>query len=160
MAEIAKAQKASSWECHGCFSRIDNSKIKCPACETVQPGCEEEVAKMKEAAQPVMTIGAGGGFKFGGGGAAAAATTSSTGSGGFTFGGTPAAATGGGFTFGTPSRNTDAAAPSGFSFGTPTSKPAESTTATVKSPFGTAENHEFNFGGIKVSPRKHNDSAR
>lgn len=161
MAEIAAAQKASSWECQGCLSRNDNSKIKCPACETAKPGCEEEVAKMKEAAQPVMTIGAGGGFKFGGG---AAATSSSTGS-GFSFGGgatsTPAAATGGGFTFGTPNRNTEAAAPGGFSFGTPSStKPADSTTATVKSPFGTSEKHEFNFGGIKVSPRKHNDSAR
>ena len=159
MAEIAAAQKASSWECQGCFSRNDNAKIQCPACETAKPGCEDEVAKKKEAAkaaQPVMTIGAGGGFKFGGGAGAA-----STGS-GFSFGSpasttTAAAPSGGGFSFGTPSRTAETPAGGGFSFGTPTNqtKPAE----TVKSPFGTTNAHEFSFGGVsKTSPRKHNTS--
>ena len=64
--------------------RNDNAKIKCPACETAKPGCEEEVKKMAEAAKPVITIGAGGGFKFGSGGTTTPAAPASTG--GFKFG--------------------------------------------------------------------------
>ena len=68
LAQFAAAQKASSWECPACFTRNDNSRITCLACEAPKPGHEEEVKKMKEAkeaSKPVMTIGAGGGFKFG-----------------------------------------------------------------------------------------------
>ena len=73
LADFAAAQKSGSWECGGCLTRNDNAKIQCLACEGPKPGCEEEVKKMKEATKPaatVMTIGAGGGFKFGGEGAA------------------------------------------------------------------------------------------
>ena len=86
MAEIAAAQKASSWECQGCFSRNDNAKIQCPACETAKPGCEDEVAKNKEAAKPVITMGANGGFKFGSGSVVAPVASTGGSSGGFTFG--------------------------------------------------------------------------
>jgi len=68
LADFAAAQKSGSWECEGCLTRNDNAKIQCLACEGAKPGCEEEVKKLKEAAKPaaaVMTIGAGGGFKFG-----------------------------------------------------------------------------------------------
>merc|ERR1719427_1348966 len=145
LAQFAAAQKQSSWECNGCLTRNDNSKIQCLACEGPKPGCEEEVKKLKEAAKPaapVMTIGAGGGFKFGG------STPAASSGSGFSFG-TPAATTtaASGFSFGTPTTTT---ASSGFSFGTPSS----STTATTngfslnkveevkdiaKTPFGTAD---------------------
>ena len=105
---------AGSWECGGCFTRNNKDVIQCPACETPQPGKEEEVKAKKEAEKPKMTFGAGGGFKFGGGGAAAAPTT--TGSSGFSFGGAPASsaapAASGGFRFGsTTTTATPAAAP-------------------------------------------------
>jgi len=93
MADIVAAQKASTRECQGCFSRNDNAKIKCPACETAKPGCEEEVKKMAEAAKPVITIGAGGGFKFGSGGTTTPAAPATTG--GFKFGSGSTPSTGG-----------------------------------------------------------------
>ena len=66
--------------------RIDNAKIQCPSCETVQPGCEEEVKKLAEAAKPVITMSTGGGFKFGSGSTTTPAAPASTGTGGFKFG--------------------------------------------------------------------------
>eukprot|EP00092_Neocalanus_flemingeri_P036782 GFUD01040043.1.p1 GENE.GFUD01040043.1~~GFUD01040043.1.p1 ORF type:complete len:2751 (-),score=928.30 GFUD01040043.1:212-8194(-) len=176
LAQFAAAQKQSSWECEGCLTRNDNSKIQCLACEGPKPGCEEEVKKLQEAAKPpapVMTIGAGGGFKFGGSTTPAAPSGS-----GFNFSSTVAVTTTAatGFSFGTP---TTSSASSGFSFGSVSS----STTATTnggfsmnkveevkevaKSPFGTADSHQFSFSGVKtspvkpgsVSPRKHNEST-
>merc|ERR1719234_350558 len=102
LAQFAAAQKAGSWECPLCLTRNDNSKIICMACEAPKPGHEEEVKKMKEAAKPatqVMTIGAGGGFKFGGATSASSDTKSN-----------PAS----GFSFGTPS--TSSGSSTGFSF--------------------------------------------
>ncbi|XP_023348327.1 RANBP2-like and GRIP domain-containing protein 5/6 isoform X4 [Eurytemora carolleeae] len=140
LADFAAAQKSGSWECEGCLTRNDNAKIQCLACEGAKPGCEEEVKKLKEAAKPaaaVMTIGAGGGFKFGGG-----VTPASSGS-GFVFGGGSSTATS------TP----------GFSFGTPKSTAEVSKEDSPKPPFGTKDTHEFSFGGIRTSPRKHNEST-
>jgi len=177
LAQFAAAQKQSSWECNGCLTRNDNNKIQCLACEGPKPGCEEEVKKLKEAAKPaapVMTIGAGGGFKFGTGAAPAASTGS-----GFSFGSPAGAVTttaaASGFSFGS---TTTTSAPSGFSFGTPSSATTASTngfsfnkvedvTETPKTPFGTKDSHEFSFSGVKtspvkpgsVSPRKHNEST-
>ena len=68
LAQFAAAQKASSWECSQCLVRNDSSKIQCLSCESAKPGHEDEVKNLKEAAKPaapVMTIGSGGGFKFG-----------------------------------------------------------------------------------------------
>ena len=181
LAQFAAAQKAGSWECQFCLTRNENSRIQCMACEAPKPGCEEEVKKLKEAADaakppaPVMTIGEGGGFKFGSG-------TSSSGGGGFSFGGgqasssdsaaasgsTPAAAGGfsfgnkvaetstssatGGFSFG--SQKTDAKETgSGFSFASPTPKVTNGD-AGAKSPFGASSGHQFSFGGVKTSPQK------
>merc|ERR1719342_1768512 len=168
LAHFAAAQKAASWECPACLTRNDNSRIQCMACEAPRPGYEDEVKKLKEkeeAAKPVMTIGAGGGFKFGSG------TTSSS-SGGFSFGGaaapsntdsttTPKAATSG-FSFGTPSSK---AAPSSLSFGTPSTTATATTNGDAKSPFGATSGHQFSFSGVKTSPtkptspRKHNEST-
>ena len=158
LAQFAAAQKAASWECPACLTRNDNSRIQCMACEAPRPGYEDEVKKLKEkeeAAKPVMTIGAGGGFKFGSG------TTSSS-SGGFSFGGgaattsntdsttTPKAATSG-FSFGTPSSK---AAPSSLSFGTPSTTATATTNGDAKSPFGATSGHQFSFSGVKTSPTK------
>merc|ERR1739842_59130 len=108
--------------CPLCLTRNDNSKIICMACAAPKPGHEEEVKKMKEAAKPatqVMTIGAGGGFKFGGATSASSDTKS-----------TPAAS---GFSFGTPS--TSSGTSSGFSFGTPVAAPTAAATTTASSGF-------------------------
>ena len=99
---------------------------------------------MKDAAKPaapVMTIGAGGGFKFGSG---------------------QAADSGSGFSFGS-STTAAPAAGSGFSFSTP----APSNGDVTKSPFGSSSGHQFSFSGVKTSPtkpgqtspRKHNEST-
>merc|ERR1719483_1781389 len=134
LAQFAAAQKQSSWECNGCLTRNDNSKIQCLACEGPKPGCEEEVKKLKEAAKPaapVMTIGAGGGFKFGGSPAPTASSVS-----GFNVSSSTIPSTSG-FSFGTP---TSSAAPSsGFSFGTPTSTVATTTDASSGFSFGSAK---------------------
>merc|ERR1719483_325588 len=172
LAQFAAAQKQSSWECGGCLTRNDNNKVQCLACEGPKPGCEEEVKKLKEAAKPaapVMTIGAGGGFKFGGSPAPTASSVS-----GFSFG-SPAASTttaATGFSFGTST--TTSASSSGFSFGTPSStkggfsmNKVEEIKESPKTPFGTADGHQFSFSGVKtspvkpgsISPRKHNEST-
>ena len=39
---------SGSWECSGCYCRNASDVITCPACETVKPGCEAEVAKQKQ----------------------------------------------------------------------------------------------------------------
>ncbi len=116
LAQFAAAQKASSWECSGCLTRNDNTKIQCLACEAAKPGHEEEVKKLKEAAAKpaatVMTLGAGGGFKFD---SLASATATSVPSSGFTFGSlstTPAGSTNGGF----GSTSTSAPLGQGFTF--------------------------------------------
>ena len=129
LADFAAAQKSGSWECEGCLTRNDNAKIQCLACEGAKPGCEEEVKKLKEAAKPaaaVMTIGAGGGFKFGGG-----SSTSGPSSSGFSFGSTEGTAK----TF----QN------GGISFGTP--KLASSDTVS----FGTPKSTEIGFGAPKTN---------
>ena len=146
LAQFAAAQKKSSWECPACLTRNDNSRIQCMACEAPKPGCEDEVKKLKDAAKPpapVMTIGAGGGFKFGTG-AATGATS------GFSFNSTLTST----------SENT------GFSFGTP-SAASKTNGDGSKSPFGSSSPHQFNFSGVKASPvkpgagspRKHNEST-
>jgi E3 SUMO-protein ligase RanBP2 len=142
LAQFAAAQKAGSWECASCLTRNDNAKIQCLACEGPKPGCEEEVKKLKEAAKPavpIMTLGAGGGFKFGNGSGAVAAAPAA---GGFVFGGTTAAAT--------------TTTNGGFSFG----KQEGTTTASPAKPL---ESQAFSFAGVKpaaaVSPRKHNEST-
>ena len=126
MADFAKSQKASSWECQGCLTRNDNAKIQCLACESAKPGCEEEVAKLKDAAKPAaagVSFGSGGGMKFSFGAPAAAS---------------PAA--GSGFSFGTP---TAAAPPAsgGFSFGTPKGAEPPAKEESPKPPFGTKVIH-------------------
>ena len=153
LAQFASAQKAGKWECGACLTSNPKERIQCLACEGAQPGKEEEVAKLKADAAPapaVMTIGAGGGFKFGG---AAATTTQAS---GFMFGSPSTATTtssgfgpittttASGFTFGSTSS-------SGFSF----SKPATTSngTTTTTTPFGGTAGHEFKFSGVK-SPEK------
>merc|ERR1719319_1525347 len=67
LAQFAASQKSSTWECQLCLVRNDMAKIQCMSCESAKPGHEEEVKKLQDAAKPaapVMTIGAGGGFKF------------------------------------------------------------------------------------------------
>ena len=136
LAQFAAAQKAGSWECRGCLTRNENARLQCLACEGAKPGHEEEVKKLKEAAKPtsIMTMGAGGGFKF----STTAATTVTTASGGFSFGSvtvTPAmtakpAAPAMGFSFGsaaTASATTTTTTSGGLAFGTPKSQP----TATI-----------------------------
>ncbi|TRY72155.1 hypothetical protein TCAL_00256 [Tigriopus californicus] len=80
--------KVGSWECAGCLMRNEGDTMQCPACQTAQPGYENEVKKKEETAKPQVTFGAQGGFKFGFPGATTA-PASNTG-GGFTFGGGPA----------------------------------------------------------------------
>ena len=99
-----------------------------------------------------MTIGAGGGFKFGGG-----ATTTTTQASGFMFGspspatttssgfGPITTTTASGFTFGSTSS-------SGFSFSKPATT-SNGTTNTNTTPFGGSAGHEFKFSGVK-SPEK------
>lgn len=62
--------------------RNEGSQIQCPACQTAQPGKEEEVKKLEEAAKPKVAFGAQGGFSF----TPAASTTGAASTGGFTFG--------------------------------------------------------------------------
>merc|ERR1719369_451880 len=169
LAQFAAAQKQSSWECASCLTRNDNSKIQCLACEDPKPGCEEEVKKLKESskpAAPIMTIGAGGGFKFGGSGTA---TTSAS---GFSFGSTaaPTSTAASGFSFGTTSSSNSTS----FSFGAPATPTVnggftkvEEAKEAAKTPFGTTDSHQFSFSGVKtspvkpgsISPRKHNEST-
>ena len=161
LAQFAAAQKSGNWECGACLTRNADTKLQCVACEGAKPGHEDEVAKLKEAAAPapsVMTIGAGGGFKFGG----TPATTGSTS--GFSFSSPAATSTstsgsGGGFSFGSTSGSGG-----GFTFGSSavqqlstTSNDTASTTAAVSSssttPFGGTAPHQFSFSGVK-SPEK------
>ena len=106
LAQFATAQKAGKWECGACLTSNPEERIQCLACEGARPGKEEEVAKLKADAAPapaVMTIGAGGGFKFGG----AAATSQAS-----------------GFSFGSPASTaapTASTAASGFTFGSSSS---------------------------------------
>ena len=73
--------------------------IECPACNTAQPGHEEEVKAKKEAEKPQIKVGAGG-FTFAPAAGAAAAGPAS------------------GFTFGAPSGSSvSATKPGGFTFG-------------------------------------------
>ena len=195
LAQFAAAQKAGSWECQFCLTRNDNSRIQCMACEAPKPGCEEEVKKLqaeKEAAKPpapVMTMGEGGGFKFGsgpsaggsgggfsfgGGQASSSDKTAASGAatGGFSFGSkvaeVSASSASGGFSFG--AAKTDAKdAGSGFSFSSPAPKASNGDADSAKSPFGASSGHQFSFSGVKTSPqkpgaagtspRKHNDST-
>jgi len=169
LAQFAAAQKAGSWECPLCLTRNDNSKIMCMACEAPKPGCEDEVKKMEEANKPaaqVMTIGAGGGFKFGSGSASTTSsafsfgstitTSTTTATTGFSFGSTVSTTSASGFSFGTPSSTVNTNG--GFSF--------QKVEEAPKTPFGTKESHEFSFSGVKTSPtkpgaspRKHNEST-
>ena len=150
LAQFAAAQKSGKWSCSACLTTNPDTALQCAACEGAKPGHEDEVAKMKEAAAPVapvMTIGVGGGFKFGG---APASTQAS----GFSFG-SPAASTAAtsssGFSFG--SAATPAAdAGSGFSFSSPAVTTSNGTASTV-TPFGAAAKHQFSFSGVK-SPEK------
>ena len=167
LAQFAASQKAGCWECDACLTRNDNSKIQCVACGAARPGYEEEVKKLTDAAKPaaaVMTIGAGGGFKFG---SAAGTDSSSSASGGFSFGSTSntsKASTG--FSFGSAATTTSSQN-TGFSFGTPTATNKTKTNEDgSKSPFGATSSHQFSFSGVKaspgkpgVSPRKHNEST-
>jgi hypothetical protein len=154
LAQFASAQKAGKWECSACLTQNPEAKLQCAACEGAKPGHEEEVAKLKAAAAPVpvMTIGAGGGFKFGGTPAAssgfsfgspATATTTASGFGspatttttasGF---GTSAAASGSSFGFGSATAGT------GFSFSSPAASQPPATT-NGSTPFGSAGKHQF-----------------
>ena len=143
LAAFAASQKSGKWTCDACLTTNPDVKIQCAACEGARPGKEEEVAKLKAEAAPaptVMTIGAGGGFKFGG--AVAAATTQAS---GFSFG-SPAASSVktstqvSGFSFGSPATtatvtSSATSAASGFSFGSGTaassSKPTAAITTTI-----------------------------
>merc|ERR1719447_642736 len=101
----------------------------------------------------VLTIGAGGGFKFGGG--AASTTTQAS---GFSFGSSSAATTtssgfgpvttttASGFTFGSTSSP-------GFSFSKPATTSNGTAPTTSTTPFGGSAAHEFKFSGVK-SPEK------
>ena len=142
--------KSGSWECPGCMCRNDADKIQCPACQTAQPGKEDEVKKKSSEspassfkfgtsvsgggfnlAAPASTAPPAAGFKFGG------APASNQPSSGFIFGSTPAAAApatvaapapaapaASGFLFGKPESAQPAPA-SGFSFGSSAPKPSE-----------------------------------
>ena len=161
LAQFAASQKAGKWECPLCLTSNPESRIQCLACEAARPGYEEEVAKMKAEAAPapaVMTIGAGGGFKFGGG--AASTTTQAS---GFSFGSSSAATTtssgfgpvttttASGFTFGSTSSP-------GFSFSKPTTTSNGTAPTTSTTPFGGSAAHEFKFSGVK-SPEKADNKA-
>ena len=74
--------------------RNEASQIQCPACQTAQPGHEDEVKKAEEAAKPKVSCGAQGGFSF-----TPAAGTAAPAASGFKFGSSapvaaPATATG------------------------------------------------------------------
>merc|ERR1719445_956119 len=110
-----------------------------------------------------MTIGTGGGFKFG----SAAGTDSSSASGGFSFGSTSSTSKAStGFSFGSTATTTSSQN-TGFSFGTPSATNKTKTNEDgSKSPFGSSSAHSFSFAGVKaspvkpgVSPRKHNEST-
>merc|ERR1719445_2972328 len=110
-----------------------------------------------------MTIGTGGGFKFG----SAAGTDSSSASGGFSFGSTSSTSKAStGFSFGSTATTTSSQN-TGFSFGTPsTANKTKTNEDGSKSPFGSSSAHSFSFAGVKaspvkpgVSPRKHNEST-
>ena len=106
LAQFAAAQKSGKWSCSACLTTNPDTALQCAACEGAKPGHEDEVAKMKEAATPVapvMTIGAGGGFKFGG---------------------APATSQASGFSFGSPAPVASTAASSGFGFGSPATSTA------------------------------------
>jgi len=161
LAQFAASQKSGKWECPLCLTSNPESRIQCLACEAARPGYEEEVAKMKAEAAPapaVMTIGAGGGFKFGGG--AASTTTQAS---GFSFGSSSAATTtssgfgpvttttASGFTFGSTSSP-------GFSFSKPATTSNGTAPTTSTTPFGGSAAHEFKFSGVK-SPEKADNKA-
>merc|ERR1719193_2318137 len=105
-----------------------------------------------------MTIGAGGGFKFGG--SAASTTTQAS---GFSFGSSSAATTtssgfgpvttttASGFTFGSTSSP-------GFSFSKPATTSNGTAPTTSTTPFGGSAAHEFKFSGVK-SPEKADNKA-
>ena len=165
LAQFAKNQKAASWECPLCLTRNDNSRIQCLACEGPRPGYEEEVQKLKDAAkapEAVMTIGAGGGFKFGTGAAPAASSTTSS---GFSFGSgsanTTATSGSSGFSFGSSSTAATSST-GGFSFSSSSSTEPTTNGNTVET-----SSSGFNFSGVKTSPskpgsaspRKHNEST-
>eukprot|EP00096_Caligus_rogercresseyi_P009702 TRINITY_DN3341_c0_g1_i2.p1 TRINITY_DN3341_c0_g1~~TRINITY_DN3341_c0_g1_i2.p1 ORF type:complete len:1855 (+),score=585.20 TRINITY_DN3341_c0_g1_i2:261-5825(+) len=71
--------KPGSWECSGCMCRNEASVIKCPACETVQPGKEAEVPKTTPAPALMGSVGKSG-FTFGNTASPSSSTT------GFVFG--------------------------------------------------------------------------
>merc|ERR1719342_406480 len=165
LAQFAAAQKAASWECPACLTRNDNSRIQCMACEAPRPGYEDEVKKLKEKEEaakpaPVMTIGAGGGFKFGsgttssssgfsfGGGAAAAVTASTAAS------ATTAAASSSTISFGT---KTTTAASSGFSFGSPS---VASSTSSAAAAAPKASLGGFSFSAPPVVSKKEESDTK
>merc|ERR1719354_486045 len=101
----------------------------------------------------------GGGFSFGGGQASSSDKTPASGAatGGFSFGSkvaeTPASSASGGFSFG--GQKTDSKdAGSGFSFSSPAPKTSNGDPAGAKSPFGASSGHQFSFSGVKTSPQK------
>ena len=133
LAQFASAQKAGKWECGACLTSNPEERIQCLACEGARPGKEEEVAKLKADAAPapaVMTIGAGGGFKFGGAPATtqasgfsfgspastAAAPTASTAASGFSFGSSSSVSTSGGFGSSVAPSTTSTTSVGGFTF--------------------------------------------
>ncbi|XP_046559569.1 E3 SUMO-protein ligase RanBP2-like isoform X2 [Haliotis rubra] len=107
--------KTGSWECQGCYCVNKGEQLKCPACNTIKPGAEEEVKKA-ETAKPAAGISSGG-FKIGEGGFQIGGAA---GGGGFSLG---KKQEGGGFSFGSASSG------GGFSFA---SKPAQEAEPTSK----------------------------
>jgi E3 SUMO-protein ligase RanBP2 len=98
--------KTGSWECPGCMCRNDADKIQCPACQTAQPGHEDEVKQMNTS-----------------GGASA-----------FTFNSGPAVS-GGGFNL-APASSTTPSTQSGFKFGVSTATASPATSASSDFKFG------------------------
>uniref|UniRef100_A0A0K2VK57 Nuclear pore complex protein Nup153 n=1 Tax=Lepeophtheirus salmonis TaxID=72036 RepID=A0A0K2VK57_LEPSM len=58
--------KPGSWECTQCYTRNEEDKMRCVACQTVQPGKENLAveSEAKSASTPVISFGTGGGFSF------------------------------------------------------------------------------------------------
>jgi E3 SUMO-protein ligase RanBP2 len=138
--------KSGSWECPGCLCRNESDTILCPACQTVQPGKEEE------AKSSAATSASASSFKFnsgpavsGGGFNLGPATTTTAPTSGFKFGTGTSIATpttpASGFTFGAAASASSTPVTSGFSFG---GKPAETKPAAAAA--ATPPSSGFSFG--------------
>ena len=113
--------KTGSWECPGCLCRNEADKIQCPACQTAQPGHEDEVKQMNASSSASA-------FKFNSG----------------------PAVSGGGFNL-APASSTAPSTQSGFKFGvsTATASPASSAASDFKfgaGPTSVAPTTGFSFG--------------